>query len=216
MVYVKNYSAIPLNKSEVLRYSGVAHSSNSSDQLLEECLKEVEGAFKFKVCYSEFSLTSRDGEVNLDSIKFKSLDLAKALSGCDKAIVFAATVGLDIDRLIKKYSNLSPSKALMLSAIGTERVESLCDAFCSEFCKNTNIMPRFSPGYGDLPISYQKDIIKILEAPKLIGLCLSDSLIMSPSKSVTAIVGIGKRAERGFQKNCQNCEDTDCLFRRLK
>ena len=195
MVYFKNYSALPLNKNEVLRYSGVPSSSNATIKLMEECLKEA--------------------EVDLDSIKIQSFDLANALLGCDKAVVFAATVGLDIDRLIKKYSNITPSKALMLSAIGTERIESLCEVFCSEILKdNCKITTRFSPGYGDLSINYQKDIIKMLEASKLIGLCLNDSLIMSPSKSVTAIVGIGKGAGEKFKKDCLNCENKDCLYRR--
>ena len=72
----------------------------------------------------------------IGGIKINSRDLMKKLSGCDKAIIFAATVGLDLDRLAARCSVVSPAKALCVSAIGNERVEALCDAFCEDFEKD--------------------------------------------------------------------------------
>ena len=85
----------------------------------------------------------------------------------------------------------------MMQAIGAERIEALCDAFCDDMEKEmgVSLRPRFSPGYGDLPLSVQKDIISLLEAPKRIGLSLNDSLLMSPTKSVTAFAGISNSTE---------------------
>ena len=85
--------------------------------------------------------------------------------------------------------------ALCLQAIGSERAEALCDAFCndmaSEYTKYGKVLrPRFSAGYGDLPLSLQRDITGVLQTPKNIGISLNESLLMSPSKSVTAIIGI--------------------------
>jgi cobalamin-dependent methionine synthase I len=76
-------------------------------------------------------------------------------------------------------------------------VESLCDAFCAELKAEAMengcfTRPRFSAGYGDLPLSLQKDIFRALSPEKHIGAALRESLIVSPSKTVTAIVGIGK------------------------
>ena len=80
----------------------------------------------------------------------------------------------------------------MFQALGAERIESLCDTFCNDMNNELGVRlkPRFSAGYGDLPLEVQKDIFRVLDCPRKIGLTLNDSLLMSPTKSVTAIVGI--------------------------
>jgi hypothetical protein len=82
----------------------------------------------------------------------------------------------------------------MLQALGSERVEALCDEFCRLMAieSKRELRPRFSPGYGDLPLELQRDIFRLLEPSRRIGVVLNDSLLMSPSKSVTAIIGIEK------------------------
>jgi len=92
--------------------------------------------------------------------------------------------------MIAKYGRISPVRALFFQAIGAERIESLCNAFCKDIKKDLNITPRFSPGFGDLPLELQKDIFFALQPHRNIGLTLNESLLMSPSKSVTAIIGI--------------------------
>ena len=77
---------------------------------------------------------------------------------------------------------------------------------------NTGLEPRFSPGYGDLPLSAQKNIFAVLDPERRIGLTLNSSLLMSPSKSVTAFVGLGNTEKRGSNK-CSLCEKTDCTLR---
>jgi cobalamin-dependent methionine synthase I len=95
-----------------------------------------------------------------------------------------------MDRLIAKYSSISPAKALMMQAIGTERIESLCNTFCRDVAANRMITSRVSPGYGDIPMEMQRDIFVLLDCSKRIGITLSESLLMSPTKSVTAIFGV--------------------------
>ena len=110
------------------------------------------------------------------------------------AIIFAATVGLAPDRLVARNLVSSPTRALVFDAIGAERIESLCDAFCEDIKakigNEKKLRPRFSAGYGDLDIEVQRDIFRLLDCPKNIGLTLTESLLMTPSKSVTAIIGI--------------------------
>ena len=109
---------------------------------------------------------------------------------------------------------LSDPTTAMLQAFGAERIEALCDVFCRDIGKELGVRtgPRFSPGYGDLPLDAQKMIFSVLDCEKRIGLFLNDSLLMSPSKSVTAFVGIG--GEKKQHKNrCSFCQMRDCTFR---
>ena len=150
----------------------------------------------------------------------KSADLKKNLRGCRKIILFAATIGLGTDRLIARYSRTSPAKALCFQAIGAERIESLCDVFnkeVSQQCRRNGFFtrPRFSPGYGDLPLDVQKSIFSVLDCPRKIGLSLNESLLMSPSKSVTAIIGLGDNPCEHEKENCIRCSKSDCQFRRI-
>lgn len=178
---------------EILRYAGCKAVDENILTLLETCKAEAETALCYNVCYAETQVSVSDGVCDFGFASVRSQNLAKNLENCSSVVFFAATIGLNFDRLIKKYSHLSPSKAVMLDAIGVERVEALCDAFCEHLKnehKGAELMPRFSAGYGDLPLEFQKEIFAILSPGTQIGVTLNDSLLMSPSKSVTAIVGI--------------------------
>lgn len=191
-VTVKKIEPKGFDKGEILRYLRCKEADEATTLLLHSCIKEVEGNLSQNVCFAVFSLNIDRDYCDFGDFFVRSYDLAKNLSGCDKVLLFAATLGTYIDRLITKYSKISPSRALMLQAIGAERAEALCDAFCDSFAKENGVIlkPRFSPGYGDLPLNTQREIFKFLDCQRKIALTLNDSLLMSPSKSVTAFVGI--------------------------
>lgn len=188
-IFTTSCDALPFDKAEILRYAGMRESNESVESLLEECLQECEGIFARRVCYRVFS-----AEEVLARFGKESKALEKNLEGCEYTLLFAATAGLGIDRLIAKYANISVAKALIFQAIGAERIEDLCDGFCGKLkaeagAKGWRMRPRFSPGYGDLPLEAQKEIFGALDCARKIGLSLTDSLLMMPTKSVTAIVG---------------------------
>lgn len=220
IIFTKTYPQPPVNKAEILRYMRCGDSNGEFDELLEACLSELLPQLSYKICW-------RVSDISDEVVKTSSRVLSRALRGCDKLVLFAATIGLAPDRLIAKYGRLSPSKALCIQAIGAERIESLCDAFCDEIAadfaeKGYHARPRFSPGYGDFPLDVQKAIFQSLDCPRKIGLSLNDSLLMSPSKSVTALIGLSSESTcvqaegdnlEPNQKNCAACNKTDCLFR---
>ena len=196
-VYTKSYSPPPINQREILRYAGVGEPTDEILSLVNEVLAKIEGKLSYRVCYCEIPVKVDDGGVDFGFTYVKSNSLAKNLLGCESAVLFAATLGLELDRTLHRLSATSPSKALILQAIGAERIEALCNAFNGEIKENTALehcstRPRFSPGYGDLGIEFQRDIFSILDCSKKIGLSLTESLLMSPSKSVSAIIGIKK------------------------
>ncbi|MBR7165451.1 MAG: hypothetical protein IKD18_04145 [Clostridia bacterium] len=183
MVFRINVTPPPICEREILRYAGSFEKDPQTEALLQECLEEAKEIFAYRICY-------RFLEEKSDLLKLPPLQ--RYFSSCKKRVVFAATVGVEIDRLIAKYGRISPAKALMFQALGTERVEALCDAFCKELERESQMkaLRRISPGYGELPLSLQKEIFPLLDCQRQIGLTLGSSLLMSPTKSVTAFVGL--------------------------
>ena len=213
----KDYDSPAVCEKEILRYAGCKSVDRETQKLLNLCLNEVLGKLTYKVCYCELPITVNEDVCDFDVFKVSSQKLAANLKDCKRVILLAATVGIEIDRLITKYGYISPAKALMFQAIGAERIEALCDNFCADIENSLKISlkPRFSPGYGDLPLETQKQIFAVLDCPKRIGLTLNESLLMSPSKSVTAFAGISdKTTEKPIITNkCALCDKKDCAFR---
>ncbi len=258
IIFTKIYPQPPVDRREILRYMrcGEGDTDGDIDALLDSCLAELLPLLVYKVCWRVFPL--RRAEENLPSsnvsvhadvqasseelldlgfLQTNSRGLARNLQDCEKLVLFAATVGLEPDRLLAKYGRVSPVKALCMQAIGAERIESLCDAFCGELqqkyaAEGLQLKPRFSPGYGDFPLETQKAVFQALDCPRKIGLSLNDSLLMSPSKSVTALAGLFPQhaclgtgletdakpptadpAKTASRTNCAACDKADCLFR---
>lgn len=189
-VFQRSLELPPPDRREILRYAGVRGEALEIEGLLDECLLELSRLSSGKVCWCRLSLDDLKDIKGMDKLLF-SKGLTAHLSGCREIIVFAATVGIDIDRAIARYSARSATLALLASAIGTERVEALCDEFEAYIrSEGVALTSRFSPGYSDLPLELQRDIFTLLDCPKRIGLTLNKSMLMSPSKSVSAIIGI--------------------------
>jgi hypothetical protein len=219
MLYREHYGLPEYDLREILRYAGADKDVPELRQVLKDCTDECRDVFSGKVCYTKVPVCVSESSVDLSFASVQSRALAKNLSGCEYAVVFAATVGIGIDRLIQKYSKTDVSKAVWMQAIGAERIEALCDLFCKDIREKEQpfgfyTRPRFSPGYGDLSITLQQDIIQVLDCYRKIGIALNQSLLMIPSKSVTAIIGLGKGACTHEQNTCRRCEQKDCLFRK--
>ena len=205
----------PVNAQEALRYAGVKENTPEICALLQECIHLCESSLTPRVCYSFYPITRQDGTLDLGFARTDSSALKRNLAGCEELVLFAATIGLEMDRLIARYTRLSPARSVMLQAIGAERIEALCDAFEEELIRQGHeLSSRFSPGYGDLPLEMQRDIFAALDCPKQIGVSLNKSLLMSPSKSVSAIIGLNGESSERCMHNCARCTLTNCLYRR--
>lgn len=198
IIYTKEFLAPPIDRREAQRYAGASTENEESARILDECIDIAKNSFVYKVCYREFAICEDSGMLDLGFCSIKSETLKKNLLGCERIILFAATVGFEIDRLVARYLPLSPAKAAMLDALGSERVEALCDAFAGEVKKDAKergfiSRPRVSAGYGDIPLSMQRDMFAFLDCNRKIGISLGENLLMSPSKSVTAIIGLQEK-----------------------
>lgn len=227
-IYVKRYTdeadVGAVRESEIWRYSGYAGARDSVGEELQtvllDVMEEVKGQFHYQVCYRKMPLI---WEADMPKLPFgsSSKGLAGCLKGCDEVIIFAATIGLAPDRYIARYQRISPLKALLMQAYGAERIESLCDAFCEELKvqaagSNRTCSARFSPGYGDLPLEVQREIFALLDCNRQIGVSLNESLLMMPSKSVTAILGIGDCVANASLHKCSACPKHNCEYRNVE
>ena len=213
---------INIEPKEVLRYLG--YGNNEADyavtSAIEKCITEIQPKLFCKACYDRFDvLINADGSLNMGFIDSDSKNLSKNLRDCEKIILFTATIGIETDRIIGKYSAVSPLNAVVAQATGTAAIEAWCDVLCRHFEEmeadaGNYLRPRFSPGYGDFPLTVQKRIFEVLDCSRKIGVTLTDSLLMMPSKSVSAIIGISKNNLNCTVHGCEMCNKTECEYRR--
>ena len=198
--------------------------------LAESCLEELEGRVTPRFVMRDFPLTVdvSAGTVDLGCFSVQSRDLARNLDGCTKVLLFGATLGEGPDLLIRRYGRVEVSRGLAMQACSAAMIEAYCDELCagwrSEYAlKGYGMRPRFSPGYGDFDLSAQTRICDVLKTGKTIGVTLTDSLLMMPSKSVTAVIGLfrAENTEDGSSgcgvsegaRRCESCTMESCPYR---
>lgn len=204
---------------ETLRYLGQGTSADPDiSRLAESCLDEIKRISCPKSVYREFPILHIENNViDIGAARFESKNLAKNLCGCDSLFLFAATLGIDADTQIRSYQRRGQmSRAVILDAAATAYIEEYCDHICDEIRMqhpSMHLRPRFSPGYGDLVLQHHNDILMLTESRKKIGLTLTDSLMLLPQKSVTAIIGLSSE-ECASETGCKGCSKVDCIYRR--
>ena len=160
-------------------------------ELYEECLEIYMNTAQLKAVVRESVVAFRgDDETVFSFGSVKSEALRKNLEGCKRAFVFAATAGAEVDRVMKRLALTSEAEAMVYGCIASSGVECWCDYINAELAKKHKLKPRFSPGYGGVSLEVQKDIFEFLDVQRKIGVSLTESLMMVPVKSVTAIIGI--------------------------
>lgn len=211
-----------ISRKEVRRYLGygIQDGDDAVNGLIEECIKELTKGATFKCISRTYPLKLLpDGEIDFTVFQTRSRNLSKNLADCSRVILFAATLGIGVDVLLHKYTKLQMSKAVIMQAAAAAMIEEFCDEenqkLKIEFeAQGLYLRPRFSPGYGDFALECQRNITAVLETSKRVGIMLTDSLLMTPSKSVTAIMGVSEKPYRCEVKGCESCGKTDCAYRR--
>ena len=195
--HLEELGEIPFDEKEILRYAMLPSFAPAPEELpLQECLEAAKGAAQCRAVWRRYPLT-QDGELlDLGFAKTDSRDLKRHLEGCGEILLFACTAGAETDRRIARAKLQSPARGLLMHAIGAQQVEGACDRLCRRLAEqfpDRYLTDRFSPGYGDLPLELQRDVMAALDCGRTVGITLSESLLMAPSKSVTAIIGMKVR-----------------------
>ncbi len=205
---------------EALRYLGYKRKDIDSESIAsaEAAMGELESLVRPKYTYKTVDISIDEASLSIDFGSFcvVSKNLSRNLRDCQKAVVFAATLGTQADMLIRRYAKSSITKSVVINACASALIEEFCDDSQEAIREQVGsyFRPRFSPGYGDFDLNHQTDIIRLLNAEKAIGLTLSDTLILLPEKSVTAIMGISAKFEDCPKSGCEVCAKKDCEYRR--
>ncbi|QJA09756.1 Vitamin B12 dependent methionine synthase, activation domain protein [Romboutsia sp. CE17] len=215
---------INIKDEEVLRY--LEYKGQIIDDNLKETINQCKNITKARInpryTFRVYSIKKNKGIIEFEgsNLKLESRDLYKVLKDCNKCILMAATIGLDIEKDIRKYSFTELTKGIIIDSCATTAIEEVCDMVQEEV--QNNILEdgqyttlRYSPGYGDLPIEKNKDILNLINGQKEIGLTITTNGIMIPRKSVIAIIGISDNKLSQVKKSCKNCNNKDtCKFKR--
>lgn len=208
--------------SEAIRYLGFGR--NAADErtcrLIQEAFDVLDREANPRSIYRIFDLEHRkDGTIAAGGLVIRSRSLERNLRGCDRLVLFGATLGTGVDRLITRTSVKDMAKAVIVQACAAALLEEYCDRCQEEIAEKMEkegryLRPRFSPGYGDFDIRHQETLMRMLDCAKNIGLTMTESWMMSPTKSVTAVIGAGTGKERCPVAGCESCSKKDCEYRR--
>ena len=231
MLFMINVSKNEIKR--YLGYRGVTEIDEGISAMIDECIMEMSSQVEGRSVYKVFPLVfsnnlslsdeKHEAEVSGESsassvalscdfagIHVTSKNLLKNLRGCREIVMMAVTIGPMADMLIRRTEVRDMLRAYVYQATGAAMVEAYCDEVNEKIreeaaSRGLYARPRFSPGYGDFPLEVQKDFVRILDMPRSIGVTLSDSLLMTPTKSVTAVIGLSQSDEGCNPAGCEEC-----------
>ncbi|MCK9171841.1 MAG: hypothetical protein M0P01_15635 [Treponema sp.] len=191
-------SDVPCDTAETARYLGYAKNippGSTVSALIHESCEQMHKLLAPQSVYDIFPLAhGADDLLSFAGTELHSVDLSRNLVNCTRVVLFAATIGPQVDALIRRTQLGGKADAAVMQAAGAMFIETFVDALndkikADEAAAGHKTHPRYSPGYGDVPLSVQRLFFSHLPCSR-IGLTLMDTLIMAPEKSVTAFIGI--------------------------
>lgn len=184
------------DRGEILRYLG--YRGSEITEVVEDALVRgialANRIIKIRSTYRFFDIETCDEGVRLKNTAdiMTGNSIKKHLEGYDKVILFCVTIGAEFDREVEKQMVSDPTLSVILNACGIQAVEKACDALQREieekYKEKTGV--RFSPGYGDMPLSLQEAFIRLLNTERMAGVTINENYLMNPRKTVTAVAGI--------------------------
>ena len=197
-----------LNMNEILKYLGFRGQELTEEiaAQIRRCTDEVLAAATPRLTYRHAPL--EDGAVL--GVTFAGNDIPRMLEPCEEVVLFGATLGPGVERLMMRYEVVNAADSVIMDACASTAIENICNNFESNMRRTVEaegryLTDRFSPGYGDLPISEQPKFFALLDMTRRIGVSLTPTTIMVPRKSVTAIMGIARTPQPHRPPDCEHC-----------
>ena len=198
-----------LNIDEALRYLGV---KSDPDGVLHAQMIPLAAALQRGVRpRSTWVLTDKA------ALALPGHKAGKMLADCRQCAVLVCTLGAEFDLWVRREQMRDMARAAMLDALGSAYIEAACDA-AEEAIRarlpGLYLTDRFSPGYGDLPLAVQPTLLTLAGGSR-IGVTLTDTMLMVPQKSVTAIIGLADKPQMARIRGCAYCAlNQSCEYRK--
>lgn len=179
---------------------------------------EAERTLRFRLVSRLVKKTSSGGE----GAALPGEDVKGLLKDAEEILFFCGTLGEESARWIRRRFLMDPAEGLIADACASALLEGALDEWERERTKAFRargrfLTDRFSPGYGDLPLGVQREICALLETDRRLGVTLTESLMLLPEKTVTALMGVCPvpQPHRAFgEGGCVRCAAKEgCLFR---
>ena len=206
---------------EALRYLGAG--ANPPEELRQQAAsvaEELAAQVQPRYTYQVFPLTREESGFRLEGtdLLLSGRTAERMLPQCSQAVLMACTLGAKFDAMVRAAQARSMARAVILDACGSALVEQGCDEAERDIAARfpgLYLTDRFSPGYGDLPLSLQPAICGLLDAERRVGIHVTSSFLMNPSKSVTAIIGLSNKPQIARIRGCAWCAMRDtCTLRK--
>lgn len=210
-----------LNIDEALRYLGAGRQAPPElRRAAEDTARRLTARLRPRYTYRVFSLERRDGVLCLPEadLILPGKDAETMLADCGRVALLGCTLGAEFESMLRAEQARDMAKAVILDACGSAWVEAGCDEAEKELAARLPgryLTDRFSPGYGDLPLDLQPSICAALDARRRLGIHVTESCLMNPSKSVTAIIGLSDRPQAARIRGCAYCSMREtCALRK--
>ena len=205
-----------IDTAQAARYFGARGTPDESTMaLLEKCAVPLLAAATPRAVWLEADVDSL-----LEAGILQGGDVMKHLEGCPQALMLAVTLGPGVDAQIRRAGVGDIASIRASDALGSALAEQTADAAEAELrqlaaAEGTYLTGRFSPGYGDWDIAVQPLVANALDTVRRAGLCVTDTNLMTPRKSVTAILGVSDHPVKGKLAGCGHCVlRTRCEYRK--
>ena len=208
-----------VNEREVLLYLGCRGGAALPElrRDITRCRELLLKTARPRLVWRQFDLLP-DGTLSGTGFCPEGRDVQALLADCRRVVLMGATLGAEVEALLMRAQVQNMADAVILDCCASSAIENVCDNFCEDLQAQMApdyLTDRFSPGYGDLPFSQQRDFCRILDLSRRIGVTLSPGGLMIPQKSVTALIGIADRPQKKRARGCADCDRFEnCTYRK--
>lgn len=207
-------NALEIDRAQALRYLGVkGEADEATARMMDRARAELDR-----------NAQPRTITVQADCRQLQNCwqgqDIVRHLQGCERCVLLGCTLGAGADRISRAAAAEDMAYAVVLDAMASVLAEAVADRAEQQLRESLSrqglfLTGRYSPGYGDWPIQVQNDLVRLLDAPRKIGLCATAAHLLVPRKSVTAVMGIADHPVTGHLAGCEHCAlQGKCRYRK--
>ena len=200
-----NLSLVTADLRTAARYLGAGAGDAAACELLHSVEGALTAAAQPRMAWASLTLPALEAQGLL-----QGADIRRHLAGCSHAVLLAATLGPRADLAIRRAGVGDVARLAAADAAASALAEAAADAaeaaLRQEFtARGLYLTGRYSPGYGDYPLAVQPLLCTLLDSARLLGVTVGPTNLLTPRKSITAVLGVSEQPVRGHRAGCAHC-----------